>query len=263
LSSTPLVIALEAVLVLTQSMIPITHATTHNGSVCLSQSSPSCQGSIPAISGQRGSRIRVNVVVQGADSFDEFGVWVGANPNVIKAVSVDLVGSVLPDASTKLQCLNDCNSWLSGGPWAVAEEAKGQPTSNLTTGLLFSITYEVVGNSTSSTPINLYYTVSPSGWVTGRAYLHFTGGCDTMQCWFVPVQDATFHTSDLNPYQPLQTTLAGIFQSLTQSAITAVAISGALVLLTLAVLKRLRSKSGGKLAPDNSMGQRGISLVIG
>jgi hypothetical protein len=201
---------------------------------------------MPAITGQRGSRIRVNVVVQGADSFDEFGVWVGANPDVMKAVSVDLVGSVLPDAFTKLQCLNDCNSWLSGGPWAVAEEAKGQPTSVPTTGILFSITYLVVGNSTSSTPMNLYYTVSPSGWVTGRAYIHFTDGCDTMQCWFVPVQDATFHTSDVNPDQPLLTTLGGIFQSQTLSVITAVAISAASVLLTLAVLRRLRSKSGAK-----------------
>jgi len=245
-SPNPLVIVLAAALILTQSMIPVAHATTHNGSVCLSQFSTSCQANVPTISGQQGSRIRVNVVVQSADSFDEFGVWVSANPNVIKAVSVDLVGSVLPDASTNLQCLNDCNNWLSGGPWAVAEEAKGQPTPVLTTGLLFSITYQVVGNYTSTTPINLYYTVSPSGWVTGRAYLHFAGGCDTMQCWFAPVQDATFHTSDVNYVQPLQTMLARILQSLTQYSITSVVVFAALILLTLAILRRLRSKPQGQ-----------------
>ena len=242
--TTLLVIVLAVVAVLTQSTIPIAHATTHNGSVCLSQFSSSCEGNIPSITGQPGSRIQVNVVVQSADSFDEFGVWVRANPSVLKAVSVDLAGSVLQGASTKLQCLNDCNSWLSGGPSAVAEEARGLPTSVLTTGLLFSITYQVVGNDTSSSPINLYYTVSPSGWETGRAYLHFTGGCDTSQCWFVPVQDATFHAGAISPIQPLQTTLAGIFHSLTQSVIIVVAVSAASVLLTLAVLRRLRSKQG-------------------
>lgn len=226
------------------SYISVANAVTHNGSVCLSQFSKSCLTGPAIITGQPGSKVRVNVIVHDADSFNEFGVWVRANPSVIRAVSVDLTNSVLQGASTKLQCLGDCNGWRSGGSWAVAEEAIGRPTPAGMTGLLFSIVYQVVGNSTSTTPISLYYTVSPSGWETGGAYLHFTDGCDTSQCWFVPVSGATFNAGQPGAAQPFQTPLAGISRSLPQIAIT-VGVVGTLAMLLLVIFTRGRTKRNG------------------
>ena len=206
----------------------------------MTQASTSCPASPVAISGLPGSLLNVNVVVQAADSFDQFAVWVGADLSVIKPVRVELTGTVLPGAVTKLQCLGDCTHWLSGGPGAVAEEAAGQATGNQVTGLLFSVIYRVVGNITSSTPISLYYTVSPSGWVTGRAYLHFTGECDTMDCLFVPVAGATFRAGPVPLVQSANGMFGDAVLSIERSWLLLCVLTAALVTLSLLILRSRR-----------------------
>ena len=120
------------------------------GIVCLSAMTTSCPSSAPTFSGSVGNQIVVNVVIQGSDSFNSFDISVQADPAVISPVGVSTAGNVFSGHGTFVLA-NSTNT--STGVVRLAEAAMGFITSSPTTGLLFSIRYNIVG-TTTGTPIS-------------------------------------------------------------------------------------------------------------
>jgi len=132
------------------------------GIVCLSAVTTSCPSSVPTFSGSVGNQITVNVVIQGSDSFNSFDISIQADPAVISPLGLSTAGNVFSGHGT-IVLANSTNA--STGVVRLAEAAMGFITSSPTTGLLFSIRYNIVG-TTTGTPIS-YPTGCSGSSVTG------------------------------------------------------------------------------------------------
>src|SRR6267143_6746118 len=159
------------------------NAQTTSGLVCVSPGSDSCPILQPIFTGKPGTQLRVNVVVQNAEAFDSYSVVIGVNSSILQPVSVNATGGLLPNINSMI-CTggqgNPCAYWLGLGPGDVRVAGWGSVTNttgvdftvsssgsisnqSVTTGLLFTITYEVRAE-TKGTQIVLLDQVSPSGW---------------------------------------------------------------------------------------------------
>ncbi len=178
---------------------PAHGATYGAGIVCFSATATSCPSSPASFSAPIGSFITLNVVIQGSNATNGFEVGAGNDPTVLNATSVSLAGTVLPGATVGLECINGrgssiCPFYLGNGPGIVMLTATGSFTTAPTTGLLFSITYKVIGTGASSS-LGFFFFTSPSGpWYPGAV------GVSTATGWvLVPAQGATFTTSSSPP----------------------------------------------------------------
>jgi len=106
------------------------------------------------------STVSVPVQISGSQDFSGFDIQVYANTAYLQGASVSLAGSILPSPSVLTECINGV---LIAGPSCSAEAGLGVvqfaaantvgSQSSSGTGLLFTITYNVVGNS-PGTPIS-------------------------------------------------------------------------------------------------------------
>jgi hypothetical protein len=106
------------------------------------------------------------------------------DPNrVLNATGVNLTGSIIPNLKVQ---------WLGNGQGVVALYTTGSSfTPAPTTGLLFSVTYQVIGPG-SGVQLLLYWQTSPSGPDIDQVDLNTsTGGL------LVSVQDGTFNSSNI------------------------------------------------------------------
>ena len=145
-------IVLFGLVIASLSFLPTMPRSAHaqfTGVVCLSAVTASCPSSPPTFSGSVGNQIVVNVVIQGSDSFNSFDISVQADPTVISPVGISTAGNVFSGHGT-ITLANSTNT--STGVARLAEAAMGFITSSPTTGLLFSIRYNIVG-TTTGTPI--------------------------------------------------------------------------------------------------------------
>jgi hypothetical protein len=108
--------------------------------------------------------VSVPIQVAGSDGFNGFQIIVFADPSILSAASIDLTGSVLPSPSILAECINgflivgtSCAN--QAGVAGTAELAAGggsppgsQSTTNPVSGLIFTINYNIVGQ-TGGTPI--------------------------------------------------------------------------------------------------------------
>jgi len=108
--------------------------------------------------------VSVPIQVAGSDGFNGFQIIVVADPSILSAASVDLTGSVLPSPSILAECINgvlvagtSCAN--QAGVAGTVELAAGggsppgsQSTTNPVSGLIFTINYNIVGQ-TGGTPI--------------------------------------------------------------------------------------------------------------
>jgi len=159
------------------------NAQTTSGLVCVSRVSYSCPIVQPVYTGRPGTQLSVNVVVQGAEPFDAYSVVIGVNSSILQPVGVNATGGLLPNINSMI-CTggqgDPCAYWLGLGPGDVRVAGWGSVTNttgvdftvsssgsisnqSVTTGLLFTITYEVRAE-TKGTQIVLFDQVSPSGW---------------------------------------------------------------------------------------------------
>jgi len=105
------------------------------------------------------STVTVPINVANSNPFNGFDIQVFADPSILRGSSVSLSGSVLSNSPTiVLECIDGV---LIAGTVCSANDVAGvvhlaavqnSLTSNPTTGLLFSINYNIVG-STTGTPI--------------------------------------------------------------------------------------------------------------
>lgn len=154
------------------------------GTVCFSNISTSCPPSISGgslsvsalnFTGKVGSQLVVKVVIQGSAPFDYFNIQVDPSSpccvQTLSPVNVDLNGTVLPGPISESICIrgiatttnSTCASWAQNSPEAVQVIASGGTTSGpATTGLLFTITYDILAR-TNSTNLLFENNVSPLG----------------------------------------------------------------------------------------------------
>src|SRR2546426_9667392 len=181
---TLLILLLFLVSVIAYSPLTIfANAQTISGLVCVSPVAYSCPFGQPIYTGRPGTELHVNVVVQGAEPFDAYSVVIGVNSSILQPVSVNATGGLLPNINSMI-CTggqsDPCAHWLGLGPGDVRVAGWGSVTNttgvdftvsssgsisnqSVTTGLLFTITYEV-RVETKGTQIVLFDQVSPSGW---------------------------------------------------------------------------------------------------
>jgi hypothetical protein len=113
------------------------------------------------------SATTVSVPIQVANSagFNGFQIIVVADPSILSASSIDLTGSVLPSPSILAECINGVlvagtSCGIQAGVAGTVELAAGggsppgsQSTTNPVSGLIFTINYNIVGQ-TGGTPIS-------------------------------------------------------------------------------------------------------------
>jgi hypothetical protein len=104
--------------------------------------------------------VNVPIQISGSNALNGFDIQVVANPSILQASSVSLSGSVLSSGGIILECVNGvlvvgatCSSQDGPGVLHLAVVTLGSLTPNPTTGLLFTITYKIIG-STVGTPIS-------------------------------------------------------------------------------------------------------------
>src|SRR6266550_653216 len=103
------------------------------------------------------STVTVPINVANSNPFNGFDIQVFADPSILRGSSVSLSGSVLSNSPTiVLECIDGV---LIAGTVCSANDVAGvvhlaavqnSLTSNPTTGLLFSINYNIVGSNTST-----------------------------------------------------------------------------------------------------------------
>ena len=151
------------------------------GTVCIADPSISnCPSSPPTFTGSTGSQLTVAVNVQGSDNIQGFDIHVKTDPSVLNPTSFSVAGDVLSNYpgsfgvfffgcinNTPVNGGNGCSSAVDG-PGIVRVVATGLGGSGTvvpTTGLLFTITYNVVNGGSSA---SIGYPTAPAG----------TVGCD-------------------------------------------------------------------------------------
>ena len=141
-------------------LIPARAIATFPGVVCVTNlSSATCpsSGASTSVTGEFGGTLTVAVnVVLGTDPFNAFDIRVQANPSVLNPTSVDLTGSVLvvDSATLKAECINGVGSGCVApldGPGVVRVSVNDTGVLSMApSGLLFSVTFHVVGLATDS-----------------------------------------------------------------------------------------------------------------
>ncbi len=128
------------------------------GVVCISDpTSTSCPAAPIPLSGPAGTNLEVAVNIQGSDTLNGFDIFVRADPTIVHPVNVNLTGSVLgTNILVVAQCIESSGSGCSAqqtGPGIVrlAAVALGFATVSPTTGRLFTITYNIIQNSSGIT----------------------------------------------------------------------------------------------------------------
>jgi hypothetical protein len=172
---------------------PSVHAAT--GLVCLGpDGSTTCSAPPVSITGKIGTSVRVAVVISGSDAFDTIDITVLADHTILKPTSVDSTGSILT-ASTA----NSCLQGVSFGITCLATDtidtahviASGSRTTSPTTGLLFTVVYQVVAN-TEGTPIGFQTGCSGASSIPGLCINVVSAGTSLSET----SQGATFSTPD-------------------------------------------------------------------
>ena len=129
------------------------------GLVCIAATgSSSCPNGIPSFNGAQGSQLTVTVFLQGSDPIGGFDVYVKTINSVLSPASADLSGSLITSPAFTTECVNgvavqgSCTNPANGiGVVEVSTiDASGNNVcSSPCTGLLFSITYDIVGTGTT------------------------------------------------------------------------------------------------------------------
>ncbi len=123
------------------------------GLVCLAATSSSCPSAPPTFSGAVNSQLTVDVTIQASDAFNAFDIRVQADPTILNGAAISLTGSVLSSPVFTAVCINgffmggSCQS-SPGTDEAIVSTSSS--TTAPTTGLLFSITYNIVGTTTGT-----------------------------------------------------------------------------------------------------------------
>ncbi len=165
-------------------MVPTATPSAHafiKGTVCIADPSTSnCPSSPPTFTGSTGSQLTVAVNVQGSDNIQGFDIHVKTDPSVLNPTSFSVAGDVLTNYpgsfgvfffgcinNTPVNGGNGCSAAVDGsGIVRVIATGLGCcGTVAPTTGLLFTITYNVVNGGSSA---SIGYPSGPAG----------TVGCD-------------------------------------------------------------------------------------
>src|SRR5881396_1172965 len=114
---------------------------------------PASQPSLPM-----GSTFDVQVNVSSMDPFDTWDITVKTNASVIIPISISVTGNIFGSATEFTNCVNGVGTGCSisdtlGDAHSGASSSSGFPRSG--SGLLFRITYQVVGDGYSYLPIPL------------------------------------------------------------------------------------------------------------
>src|SRR5256886_2794084 len=129
------------------------------GLVCIAATgSTSCPSGVPSFSGSQGSQLTVTVFLEGSDQIGGFDVFVKTINSVLNPASVDLSVSLITSPSFTTECVNNnavqgsCSNAANGlGVVEVSTiDASGNNVCSAPcTGLLFRITYNIVGTGTT------------------------------------------------------------------------------------------------------------------
>jgi hypothetical protein len=130
------------------------HAATGNISV---------NGGSTVVVASSATSVSVPIQVAGSDGFNGFQIIVFADPSILSAASIDLTGSVLPSPSILAECINGVliagtSCGIQAGVAGTVELAAGggsppgsQSTTNPVSGTIFTINYNIVGQTGGST----------------------------------------------------------------------------------------------------------------
>jgi hypothetical protein len=134
--------------------------STPIGKVCLVPSgASSCTLSAAPITGVVGEQVSVSVLIQNSASFDGFDITLLSDHSVLRPVSVDLTGTILPAPFTiGTECVGGVlvqgpNCTLSNSDDTiqfVVLSVSGHTTTSPATGLLFTAIYSVMANTTGT-----------------------------------------------------------------------------------------------------------------
>lgn len=123
------------------------------------------------------STVSVPINIAGSDALNGFDVQVFADPTILSATSVSVTGSVIASPTIVIECINGilvagstCAPQDGNGVVHLGAAHIGSLTVAPTSGLLFTINYNVVGN-TAGTPISFN---------TGCAGTSVSGDCVTV-----------------------------------------------------------------------------------
>jgi len=129
------------------------------GLVCIAATgSTSCPNGIPSFNGAQGSQLTVTVFLQGSDPIGGFDIFVKTINSVLNPSSASLSGSLITSPTFTTECINgvavqgSCSSPANGlGVVEVStiDSSGNNVCSAPCTGLLFSITYNIVGTGTT------------------------------------------------------------------------------------------------------------------
>ena len=195
----PFLVSLFLAILALAKTIPVNqgYSTSIAGVACVSAVTTSCPTTPPILTAAPGSQLTVRVVIQGSDAFDSYSVAIGTNQSILKVASIDATGGLLQKLNYVIctgQQGDPCAYWLGLGPGDVRVYGSGNVTQAPTTGLLFTITYNVLERAASS-PIVLFDQVSPSGWSCECALL---SDSVTRNSFTSSVQGGSFATPSVN-----------------------------------------------------------------
>ena len=213
----------------------------NQGAVCFSTTPVGCPWSAN-FSAPVGGSFTVYVVIQASSPIWAFDIWFWYPHSVLNATSISIAGSILPAATTQLECINgigspSCGYWLVNGPGVVALHLTGNATAAPTNGLLYSVTFNVTGTGSGS--LRFFCVTTP----TQPA----TPDCATI--WGassgVGVQNATFSTDTSGPVggSTLAVDKLGILMAYLGPISLMLIATGSLAAYLTRISKRIRSWS--------------------
>lgn len=104
--------------------------------------------------------VSIGIQISGSDPINGFDVQVSADHSILQGASISLAGSVLPSPTVVVECIDGvliagstCAPTDTIGVVHLAASTLGGLTPNPTTGLLFTINYNIVG-LTAATPVS-------------------------------------------------------------------------------------------------------------
>jgi hypothetical protein len=166
------------------------------------------------------STVSVPIMISGSQDFSGFDVQVYANTTYLQGASISLASSILPSPSILAECINgvliagtSCSSEAGFGVVQLsAANTVGTQTST-GTGLLFTINYNVVGN-TPGTPISFNTGCTGTSIASGDCVTIASGGAAVPET----DQGATFSNVvgfTMNSQYPMYSVPAGISANMT------------------------------------------------
>ncbi len=133
--------------------ISLGHAVL-TGLVCIAPpDSTGCPESLPSFSGFSGTTFSVAVNIQGSESLSGFDISVATNSSVLNPLSVDLNDTIIP-ATVRFVAADSTGSVDGVGYARLAVVGVGFHTVAPTTGTLFRINYQVVGEISNRTALS-------------------------------------------------------------------------------------------------------------